>query len=377
MFNFGFVVEHMLGHVTHYRNLKYWVNQDPSISPIWMPIEAEKNDVWQHLPIVRSNWSLQSSLRTRDAIRSALRAQHLDALFLHTQTISLFALPFMQQIPTLLSTDATPLNYDTVGAGYQHKVGGNSLLERRKYLWNRSTYHAAAGLTTFCQWAKDSLVADYGIAPDKVTVISSGIDLEQWRVQPNQTRSDQDVRLLFVGGEFARKGGYTLIEAFRSGLGENCSLDIVTRDPNIRQELSGLEKVQVHLNADRSEIQKLCTQADIFVFPTEADCYPNVIIEAMAAGLPIVTTNVGAIREQVEAGVNGLLLPVSDPGALTTALKALVSDESKRRMMSIASRRLAEERFDGRRNYNKLLSLMKALTEETVDNSARKSVLLR
>ena len=365
MFNFGFAVEHLLGHVTHYQNLKQWVTPDTNVHPTWIPIKADKNDIWKYVPIVRSNWSLQSSLRARDAIQAVLRDQPLDALFLHTQSIALFASPFMQRIPTIISTDATPLNYDAVGRGYEHKVGGNALLERRKFLWNRSSYHAATALVTMCQWAKDSLVADYGVPAEKVTVISPGVDLEQWHFRQEQAL-DRPVRLLFVGGDFARKGGYALIEAFRTGLGSDCTLDIATKDPKIAQELSGLESVQVHLNlaANSPQLKRLYANADIFVFPTQADCYPIAVIEAMAAGLPIIATDVGAIREQVETGVNGLLLPALDTGALITALSALVGDESKRRSMAIASRRLAEERFDGRRNYHKILTLMKDLTEE-------------
>ncbi|MCU0550000.1 MAG: glycosyltransferase family 4 protein [Leptolyngbya sp. Prado105] len=366
MFDFGFVMEYMLGHVTHSRNLHNWVKQDESICAAWMLIEAEKDDIWARLPIVRHNWSLQSSLRARDAIRSTLRTQSLDALFLHTQTIALFSLAFMHQIPTIVSTDATPLNYDTVGTGYQHKVGGNALLERRKFLWNRSTYHAATALITFCEWAKDSLIVDYGIEPDKITVIPSGVDLAQWSFQQKQPSSDGSIRLLFVGGEFARKGGYTLLQAFQSGLSDQCTLAIVTKDATVAQELAGVKNVQIYLNlaANSPQIKELYANSDIFVFPTQADCYPNVIIEAMAAGLPIIATNVGAIREQVEVGINGLLLPHSDPGALAAAIKVLVNDESKRQSMAIASRRLAEERFNGQRNYQKILSLMKAVSEK-------------
>lgn len=63
MFNFGFAVEQMLVHITHYQNLKHWVNQDRSICSAWMPIEPEKSDIWECLPVVQNNWSLQSSLR--------------------------------------------------------------------------------------------------------------------------------------------------------------------------------------------------------------------------------------------------------------------------------------------------------------------------
>lgn len=365
MFNFGFAVEQLLGHVTNYQNLKHWTTLDTNVHPTWMPIEADKSDIWKHVPIVRSNWSLQASLRTRRAIQAVLRDQPLDALFLHTQTLALFAFPFMRQIPTIISTDSTPLNFDTLSKEYGHKVGGNTLLERQKFLWNRRSYHTASALVSWSQWTKDSLIADYGVPADKVMVIPPGVDLEQWHFKQEQT-IDCPVRLLFVGGDFARKGGYALIEAFRTSLRRDCTLDIVTKDPKIAQELSGLESVQVHLNltANSLQLKELYAKADIFVFPTQADCHSLVVMEAMAAGLPIVTTDVGAIRELVEAGVNGLLLPASDTGALVTALSALVGDESKRRSMAIASRRLAEERFDGRRNYHKILTLMKDLTEE-------------
>ncbi|MBW4440437.1 MAG: glycosyltransferase family 4 protein [Plectolyngbya sp. WJT66-NPBG17] len=364
MFNFGFVVEQMLGHVTHYQNLRQWVKQDPSVCPTWLPIEANQNDLWEHLPIVRTNWSLKSSLRARDAIRSSLHVQALDGLFLHTQTVALFASSLMQQIPTIISTDATPLNYDSVGAGYEHKVGGNALLDRQKFLWNRNSYHAATALVAFCQWIKDSLITDYGVPADKVIVIPPGVDLEQWQFRLDRP-THHPVRLLFVGGDFVRKGGHTLIEAFRT-IGSDCTLDIVTKDAKVAEKLSGIEGVQVYQNlaANSPELKELYAAADIFVFPSQADCYPNVLMEAMASGLPVIATDVGAIREQVETGVNGLLLPSSDAGTLVTALRMLIGDESKRRMMSIASRRLAEERFNGQTNYNKVLTLMKDLAEE-------------
>ncbi|MBW4417628.1 MAG: glycosyltransferase family 4 protein [Myxacorys californica WJT36-NPBG1] len=366
MFNFGFVIEQMLGHVTHGQNLKYWVSQDPSIHPTWLPIDAESNDLWEHLPVVRSNWSLKSSLRTRDAIRRALRSHSFDALFLHTQTLALLAMPFMRHIPTVISTDATPFNYDTVGAGYSHHAAGQSWLDQQKFLWNRKTFHAATAIVAFCQWVKESIVHDYGVPAEKVTVISPGLDLAQWNFDREQRSVSDPARLLFVGGDFTRKGGQTLLEAFRSGLDHNCILDIVTKDETLCRDLAGMERVHVHqgLPPNSSDLKGLYANADMFVFPTLADCYPNVILEAMASGLPIVSTDVGAISEQVQHGINGLLVPCSDSRALAAAVNELINDASKHRAMAIASRRIAEEQFDGRRNYGAITSLMKQLVEQ-------------
>lgn len=369
MLNLGFVIEHRLGHVTHYQNLTRWVTEDGDIHPTWIPIKTGENDIWERVPIIRNNWSLQASLRARDAIKAALQVQPLDALFLHTQTLALFSIPLMTYIPTVISTDATPLNYDSVGEGYNHKVGGNTLLEHRKYLWNRSTYHAATALVTWCQWAKDSLITDYGVAADKITVIPPGVDMEQWHFgrdkAADSTATSKGVRLLFVAGEFARKGGYTLVEAFCNGLTGDCTLDIVTKDTTIERELAGMEGVQVHcgLTPNSAPLKELYAKADIFVFPTQGDCLPIAVMEAMAAGLPVIATDVGALREEVEDGVNGLIVPPSDAGALVTAVRSLAGDETKRKAMAAASRRLAEERFDARRNYGKLLNLMKRIKQ--------------
>ncbi|AFY54588.1 glycosyltransferase [Rivularia sp. PCC 7116] len=370
MFNFGFIVEQALGHITHYQNLKYWVDKDSNIKPNWMPVGTKTNDIWEKFPVIRNNWSLQVSLRARRAINAAMKSQKPDALFLHTQTLALFSIPFMHRIPTIISTDATPLNLDSIATGYNHKVGSNYLLERGKYQWNKSTYSAATGIVTWCEWAKNSLIYDYDISPEKIIVIPPGVDLEQWNFRREKSLEDSNanpLKLLFVGGDFARKGGYTLLEAFLDGLDKDYTLDIVTKDTSLQRELTGIDSLKLHcdLTPNSQRLKQLYQQADIFVFPTEADCLPSAISEAMAAGLPIITTNVGAIAEQVQHGINGLIVPPSDATALAIALKTLRNNPAKITEMAVASRRLAEKRFDARRNYGEILNLMKTISEKS------------
>lgn len=86
--------------------------------------------------------------------------------------------------------------------------------------------------------------------------------------------------------------------------------------------------------------------ADIFVFPPRApEGHPWVIVEAMAAGLPVVSTDRGAIAECILDGQNGFIVPVNNPGQIAIKLKQLISDNALRERMGKESRKLYEENF--------------------------------
>jgi len=361
--HFGFVLEQTLGHVTHGQNLARRVEAEPDVCPVWMPIAPHRQDLWERLPGVRGNWSLKGSLRARDALIRTMQEQKLDALFVHTQTVALFALSFMRRIPTLLSLDATPRNFDRIGAAYGHRTDENSWLERRKFAWHCRTFAAATEFIAWSAWAKTSLVQEYGVPAEKIAVVPPGIDLRLWDGKRDPDREGGSVRLLFVGGDFQRKGGPLLLEAFRSGLAETCTLDIVTRDREVEQELQAVEGVRVHcdLDANSEGMRRLYAQADLFVLPTLGDCLPLALLEALASGLPVVATEVGALSEAVLTGENGLLVPPGDVPALQQAIYALTTDASRRRAFAQAARRHAEARFDAQSNYGTILAKMKAL----------------
>jgi glycosyltransferase involved in cell wall biosynthesis len=97
----------------------------------------------------------------------------------------------------------------------------------------------------------------------------------------------------------------------------------------------------------------------VFVFPTLGDSLPIVIMEAMASSLPVITTNVGAIREEVDDGVTGFLIVPDDTGALIERTMRLVRDPALREKMGGEGRRVADCRFNAWRNYNALLNVIK------------------
>jgi glycosyltransferase involved in cell wall biosynthesis len=360
-------MEQTLGHITHAKNLRYWIDRDPEVIPTWIPVSFELRDRWNKVPLVKNNWTLRASLRAREQVRAALRSTELDGLFYHTPVTALFSQQLMVEIPTVVSMDATPINFDRVGGPYEHWPSALRPLETFKNALNRRTFKQSQRLIGWCQWAKDSLAADYGIDPGKVTVIPPGVDLDKWK-SARGTEARHPVRLLFVGGEFVRKGGDTLLEAFRTSLAQDCELDIVTRSPVDTQGLAG---VRVHhgLAPNAPELMALYARADIFAFPTRGDVLPLVIMEAMASGLPVITTAVGAVCEQIEHGVTGFLIAPGDARALAEVILRLVRDPHLRNAMSAAARQCAEQKFNAARNYPKVLALCK----ECADAGRRRS----
>jgi glycosyltransferase involved in cell wall biosynthesis len=275
-------------------------------------------------------------------------------------------LSLARRLPIVVSLDATPLNLDSVGAGYDHRPDGSGPLSRLKLGWYRSLFRRAAALTTWNQWARDSLVRDYQVDASKITVIPPVVELPPWRpIQPRET-TGRPARLLFVGGNFKRKGGHVLLDAFRDVLSGRCELDVVT-DGEV-PGAAGLVRVHRGLTPDDPRLRRLFDEADVFVLPTLSDCMPVAIIEAMASGLPVVATDVGAIREEVEHGETGLLVPPGDAGALALAVRSLLDDPDRRRAFGVGGRRRAERLFDGGRNYRSLVDLLK----RCADGSARR-----
>lgn len=360
-YRFGFVMEQNLGHRTHYRNLLRYVRTDDTVAATWMPIEFDSPGMISRLPVVRNNWSLRASLLAWNAVRRTRSTTHLDAVFYHTQVTSLLS-PLLRNVPTVVSLDATPINYDTVGKFYGHASGGR--LESFKYRTNRRAFAHATALVCWCQWAKDSLVRDYGVPEDKVTVIPPGVDLAQWPRHTGDSRLrssfDRKPRLLFVGGEFERKGGNILLECFNRYLQDDCELHIVTQSP-----VAPSRNVYVYHNvtANSDTLLRLYSEADIFVFPTLADCAPLAVPEAMAASLPIVTTRVGAIPEMVGDGEQGRLVEPGDPDALGHALLHLIEHPDQRARMGERGRVRVEDAYDARANAHRLLNVLKSATD--------------
>jgi glycosyltransferase involved in cell wall biosynthesis len=354
MSDIAFVLEQSLGHVAHARNLERALAHDPRVKPTVVRLEFEPRPGWQRLPGA-GNWSFRASLAARTALRRRLQSGRLDAVFIHTQVAALLVADLMLRIPTVVSMDATPLNFDTLGGPYLHQRGP-AIAEMAKRLVNQRAFNAATRLITWSRWAAQSLERDYGVSATRISVIPPGVDCHLFRPRDHNARSGRP-RVLFVGGAFERKGGLILLEAMQRLMGR-AEVDIVTGAEPIPVP-PGLE-VRVHrgLQPQSEELVALFRRADIFVLPSLGECFGQVIAEAMACGLPVVATRVGAIPELVSDGTTGLLVSAGSSRELGDALEALVESSALRAAMGGAGLEVARHAHDAAQNNQAILDLL-------------------
>jgi glycosyltransferase involved in cell wall biosynthesis len=339
------ILEQTLGHVTHGQNLQRLLPRQERLQVTFVEVQYDLDGWARRLPPYR-NWTVRAGLRARKGLHQLGRHHGRDALFVHSQVPAVLLGQVMTRVPTVVSLDATPKQYDELGEHYAHETGSR-VVESTKTWLNRRCFDRAARLVTWSEWTKQSLVDDYGVDPDKVTVIPPGVDLERWtREPPGASGPGEPVRILFVGGNLVRKGGHELLTAFaelRSKYGSGAELHVVSPD-----HIPSVEGVSVHarMTPNSPELIELYHRCHVFCLPTRGDCLPMVLPEAAAAGLALVSTDVGAISEIVRDGETGLLVPVNQPELLHRALERLVSDSDLRTRLATNGSSLVREKHD-------------------------------
>lgn len=337
------VMEQTLGSITHYLNLRRYETAYSDCRPHWLPVEYRDG------PMPGTPWTVTGSLAARRALRPVLN--DVDGVFMHTATLAPLTVDYFQRKPVVVSADGTPLNKRKMRAEYGLRPEWRGT-ERAKQLIYREVFARARGFVAWSNWAKQSFVEDYGCREADVAIIPPGIDLERFSAVD---RDHQLPRILFVGGDFVRKGGDLLLRVFRQRLRGKAELLLITRD-RILEEPGVRAYHDVAPNSDR--LLNFYQEADIFVLPTRADCYSLVCMEALASGLPCVSTNVGGIADILDEGETGHLLDVDDAAALGDILEALVADPARRRAMGKRCREVAVSRFDSRENARKLFEFV-------------------
>lgn len=209
---------------------------------------------------------------------------------------------------------------------------------------------AAASWTDVLVSIADVITEDYlsrGIgSPEQYRTIRCGIELERFRdASPPENLPGSGVRLLMVSRLAKGKGFNVLLDAIESLESDDFSV-LIAGDGPLRDELAatirsrGLTET-VFLLGYRDDIPELMAASDVFVLPSYREGTPLVVYEAMAAGLPVVATDIAGIPEQVDDGTSGYLVSPGDADELASRIGELAADRERRRSFGTEGRKRA------------------------------------
>ena len=198
---------------------------------------------------------------------------------------------------------------------------------------------------------QDYLVSEMGRSPERVTRIYPAAD-DVFAVASRARSYARCERVLFAATWRKNKGVEDLVPAYAELSSRHTRLELVVLGagvPDAEVRAAFPEDVRARVSCARAgteaETAAAFAGADLFVLPSLFEGTPLTLVEAMASGLPVVTTATCGMRDVVRDGENGLLIPVRSPSAIVEAVERLVGDESLRARLGAAARAEAAERY--------------------------------
>jgi glycosyltransferase involved in cell wall biosynthesis len=239
----------------------------------------------------------------------------------------------------------------------------------------RQVFGAAAWVTACSKDLRDRAVG-LGARPDCTEVLPYGVDTARFAPDPAARRAlrgrlslPEDALIVCTAGRLVRKKGFEYLIDAAARLRERHPRAhlVIAGGGDLDQELrrragdAGIRPA-VHFlgSVPQSDIPALLAGADVIAVPSvrddagNVDGLPNVVMESLASGTPLVATTAGGIGSVVEHGRTGFLVPERDPDALAAALAALLADDGLRARIGLAARQEAGERFTWERYAQRL-----------------------
>ncbi len=310
----------------------------------------------QNLDFFRFRAQLSYAYMTKQLAVKKLIQNQYSALHFHTYILGFLSIDLMKKLPTIVSLDMT---------SYQAAQEKTDLTFRWTYYPNlflgKRVFEAASRIVTRSEWARKSVIQDYQIDPEKVKVIYPGVDVNQLKPpDPLEKKTQKLFNILFVGNDFDRKGGHDLLEVFFAEFADKAELNLVTNTP-IKYQHPHLH-IHNNVQAYSSKWLELYRQADVFVMPTYFEGFGWVFIEAMAAGLPVIATNINAIPEIVTHGETGFLIQSGDRYHLARSLRYLMDNPILAQEMGEKGRKVAEQKFNAQTHCQTLENLFREIS---------------
>lgn len=253
------------------------------------------------------------------------------------------SIPFILDV-SIAHSNSKNLIYEAIAKQYPTwtntlELKSQKLLEIEQKELENSTHIVVA--STF---SKNSLIQN-GIVDYKISMNPYGIDLSAFPLKPIFNKTNI-IRFIFSGLVDARKGIPLLLDVFKQLNSNKAMLSIVGPiQANIEQLIRKnyeLENIEIIGKVPHIEMPELIQRHDVFVFPSYFEGFALVILEAMASGLPVITTTATAGPDIIENGIEGFIIEPGDKEGLTAAIQFFIDNPSQIEIMGRAARKKAE-----------------------------------
>jgi glycosyltransferase involved in cell wall biosynthesis len=230
------------------------------------------------------------------------------------------------------------------------RVDRDSQQIKRALRFEKKVYDGLDLIMPMSDWLRDSFMSDFDQSPEKVVTVGAGANLERIPDAPVRDVEPGRARFLFVGGDFQRKGGPELLDAFAQLRSQQPEAELWLVGPSERSVPSqpGV-RLQGFVRRDtlegESEMDRLYRRATAFVMPSRYEPFGIALLEAMAYGLPCVAADTCAMPEIVAHGSTGFVTPVGDADALAQELRTLAENPELGMQMGAAGRERLLERY--------------------------------
>lgn len=362
-YKIGFILTTQLGNLVRYENLKKYVERDMGVDCIWAPIDY-KPDSSKLLKYARLlpgalYWRFLVLYQSYPVLK---RIGELDAIMIHQfePSLLLSAICRFRRRPIIVnSTDDTPLVLGADHPTYANEMKRSGLMQALRLKLDLWRVRRADISVPMSAWAANILVAYCEVPANKVFPVHVGLDLELWPpLSPRPRKIAGRRNILFVGGDFERKGGSLLLRVHQAYFSDSVQLHLVTKHSIASSCINVLVYDDISPRDDR--LRQLYADCDIFVLPTNSDLVPWVCLEASASCRPVIATRVGGIPEIVVDGETGILVEKGDEVGLARAIATLLADPAKCEAMGKKGRALVEREFNAEVNVKNIVGLMKA-----------------
>jgi len=265
---------------------------------------------------------------------------------------------------------------------------GYTSTDRKMRVYNRLdrlSLPSADRLITVCQAFARELSSTKGVALDKISVLHNSIrpqlpaaDTEARAVRSRVGIANDESLVLAVGRLSKEKAHIDLLAAFarlrESNPEVKAKLMIVGDGPERGRLEAAADslgiKERIIFAGQLSDVWPFYSAADVFVLPSHSEGSPNVLLEAMVAGIPIVATEVGGVPEMVEHNQSALLVPANDPPALAAAIVRVVTDGELARRLAAAASVLAATQHSSENYVRSLNEIYRKVVFSRLTNAA-------